>query len=639
METAESKRFIYEFGKFILDPQEKTLLADGVALRLPAKEFETLLLLIESNGRALTKEEMIAAIWQDAFVEESNLAKQISRLRKIFDSNGEQFIETLPKHGYRFSAEVNQIFQPARETSLEKHTIKRLVVSDERQADQTLKALPPPKKRFFALLLLTAAGLIVFLGIAGVLYWKWPKTSVKINSIAVLPLKSLTAEENTKVLGLGLTDALITKIGNLRMISVRPTTVVAKFAETDADALEIGRKLNVDAVLEGTIQLSEGRVRINARLLRVENGEQIWTEKFDGELAKIFDLEDQLSEKTARALSLKLDVQENERLTRRYTNSSEAFDAYLKGRYFWNQRTEEGFKKAVVFFNQAIEKDPGYALAYSGLADCYILLGIWGALPPNEAMPKAKEAVMKALKADNTLAEAHTSLAFIKWVYDWDWAGADEEFQKALQLDPGNATTHHWRSYYLAATKRFDEAIIHINKAQELEGSLSFSISTDIGEIYCWSGQNVKAIAQLQEVIRLQPDFAIAHNTLGIAYLKNGQINEAITELETARRLDNSPRMMSSLGYAYGASGQQDKARKIIGELKELSGQRYVSAFATAIIYAGLGEDKETLGWLEKAYNERSDTMAIFNVYPLLDDVRTKPEFVKFGRRAGLIPR
>ncbi len=636
METSENQRFIYEFGKFVLDPQEKTLFADGKPVRLPAKEFETLLLLVENNGKALSKEEMLQAVWQDTFVEENNLAKYISRLRKIFDTKGQTYIETLPKHGYRFSAEINQIAQAADETILEKRTIKRLTVRVEEEKPLMLPAEKGkiPNKSIFA-----AAVLVVLLSALG--FWAWTRTNApsKINSIAVLPLKSLTAEENNKALGLGLADALITKIGSLRAIAVRPTSAVAKYAEIEVDALEIGRKLNVDAVLEGTIQQSEGRIRINTRLLRVENGEQIWAEKFDGEQAKIFDLEDRLSKQAARALSLKLNIQESERLTRHNTSNNEAFDAYLKGRYFWNKRTEEGFKKAIVFFNQAIEKDADYAQAYSGLADCYILLGIWGALPPVEAMPKAKEAVIKSLKADDTLADAHISLAFIKWVYDWDWAGADEEFQKALELDPNNATAHHWYAYYLAAIGRFDEAIVHINKAQELEGSLSFSIGNDIGEIYCWSGQHDRAISQLEEIARLQPDFAIAHNTLGIAYLKKGRIVEAVAELETARRLDNSPRMLSTLGYAYGAAGQRDKARKIIGELKELSAQRYVSAFATAIVYAGLGEDQETLDWLEKAYHERSDTMAIFNVYPLLDNVRTKPQFVKFQQRAGLIPR
>lgn len=640
METVENKKFVYEFGKFALDPQEKTLFADGVPVRLPAKEFKTLLLLIENNGHALSKEEMLAALWQGAFVEESNLAKQISRLRKLLNANGQKYIETLPKHGYRFSAEVSQIFQPDEEiVPEERDTVKCLTAPVENEIKDAPPIAPPPRKKLSRAAVAAAFGLIILLGGIGVWFWFGRVRAEKINSIAVLPLKSLSQEENNRALGFALTDALITKIGGLRQIAVRSTGAVGSYADAPQDALEIGKKLNVDAVLEGTILQSENRLRIYVRLLRVADGAQIWEEKFEGEAAKIFDIEDRLTEQTAQALRLRLGAGENERITRRSTADANAFDAYAKGRYFWNQRTEQSLKKAVGFFYQAVQKDPNYARAFSGLADCYILLGIWGAVPPSDAMPKAKEAALNALGKDEALAEARVSLAFVKWTYDWDWTGADAEFQTALRLDPNYATAHHWYAYFLASAGRFDEAISHINKAREIEGSLSLSISTDIGEIYCWARQYDKAIEHLREVVRLAPEFASARNALGVAYLKKGQIAEALTELETARRLDNSPRMMSSLGYAYGASGEREKALQIIEELKKLSRERYVSSFSLAVVHAGLGEKEEAVARLEEAFRERSDTMAVLGVYPLLDNLRANPRFVKLAERVGISRR
>ncbi len=638
MEPSESKKFVYEFGKFVLDPEGKTLYSDGQPIRLPAKEFETLLLLIENNGRALSKEEMMAAIWQDSFVEEGNLAKQVSRLRKIFNTDGEKFIETLPKHGYRFSADLRlrarSEDQPA---ILERRTVKTLTLEVDRE-DSTAITLPGPARGDSWARILAAACIVVLLGAfsAWFGYRKLFGSDPKINSIAVLPLRPLSPDDSNQILGWGLTDALITKLGSLPQIVVRPTSSVASFADSPQDSLEIGKRLNVDAVLEGTIQRSEGRLRINARLIRTATGEQIWAEKFDGEFTNVFEIQDQISEQAAQALRPTLSGEERGLLTKRHTANAQAFDAYVKGRYFWNKRTEDGFRKAIGYFDQAIEKDPSYATAYAGLADCYVLLGIWGILPPNEAMPKAKDASMKALAKDESLADAHVSLAFVKWVYDWDLAGADREFNRALELNPNHAIGHQWYSYYLAAAYRPDEAVSHIKRAQELEGPLSLSINTDVGEIYCWTGQYDKAIEQLNEVMQIEPNFAIARYVLAMTYIQKGLIEDAVVELEAARRLDNTPRMMSALGYAYGLSGRHAEARKIIDELKALSGQRYVSSFAIATVYAGLGEEDEALRWLEKAYDERSDVMTILHIYPWLNSLRSKPGFVKLQQRVGL---
>jgi TolB-like protein/DNA-binding winged helix-turn-helix (wHTH) protein len=633
METAEDKRFVYEFGRFRLDPDEKTLFANGEALHLPAKEFETLLLLVEHNGRAMSKEEMMSALWQDAFVEESNLAKQISRLRKILNSSGVEFIETIPKHGYRFKADLKtSIADTNNPILLEKHKIERVRFAFDAEAEQ--KMLPAPTRPFIRRWSFVAAAIVLLIGAAAVLVWRqWPAKHA-INTIAVLPLRALSGDGD-KAFALGLTDALITKLGSVKHFVVRPISSVRAFEGVDEDAVAIGRKLNVDAVLDGSIQESDGRLRINARLINTATGEQIWAEKFDDSVTNIFEVQDRISEQAARALTATLTAEPVERFTKRYTEDPAAFDAYLKGRYYWNKRTEPDFRRAVGYFDQAVALDQNFGLAYSGLADCYILLAVWGTEPPNISLPKAKDAAMKALAADPDLAEARTSLAFIKWVYDWDFIGAESEFAAAAKLNPNYATAHHWYSYYLVSMGRGNEAIAEIKRAQELEGPLSLGIMTDVGEIYCWAGQYDKALENLKDVIEREPNYSTAHYEIGIAYLKKGMIQEATREFERARDLENIPRNLAVLAYAYGSAGEVEKAKQIISELEAKSKTGYVSPFSIAIAHAGLGENDVTIDWLEKAYAERSDAMAIINVHPLLTTFHSDPRFADLLKRVG----
>ena len=640
MEATENKGFVYEFGKFILDPREKTLYSDGVPVHLAAKEFETLLLLVEHNGKALSKDAMMAAIWQDAFVEESNLAKQISRLRKIFNNKDEQFIETLPKHGYRFSADMSATTAPVDDpVVIEKRTVKRVTVAYDngKKLRASQLQLPPPRWTFRAWRWVVAAAAIVTIGSVGL--WFWFRSTAgdekRISTIAVLPLRPLSGDEGERTLALGLTDALITKLGSLKHLAIRPLGSVAGFSEGAVDPLEAGRRLNVDAVLEGSIQHSDGRLRVNARLLNTATGEQIWGDKFDDNLTNMFEVQDHISETAARALTATLAGVSGERLTKRYTESPAAFDAFIKGRYYWNKRTEPDFRRAVEYFDQAVAIDPNYALAYAGLADTYILLAVWGTEPPNISLPKAKDAAQKALAADADLAEAHTSLAFIDWIYDWDFAAADHEFDVALQLNPNYATAHHWRSYYLVSMGRNDQAIDSIKRARELEGPLSLGIMTDVGEIYCWAGRYDEAVEQLSDIIQREPQYAIAHYVLGITYLKDNMPINAIDELERARELEDSPRIASALAYAYGAAGEIDKARQVIAELQNISAYRYVSPFSLAIAYAGIGDDTTAMDRLEDAYTERSDAMAILVTHPLLTKLHTNPRFIDLASKVG----
>lgn len=635
MEAAENKGFVYEFGRFMLDPQERTLFADGIPLHLPAKEFETLLLLVEHNGQALTKEQMISAVWEDAFVEEGNLAKQVSRLRKILEEDGEKYIETIPKHGYRFSAElIRSNVERGNTIILQKRTVRRLSFESETEPATDRLALRSSGSRSFGKRTWILLGVVLIAAASGLWYWKGQgaSTVTKKNAIAILPIRSLTADESERIFAAGIGDALITKLASLREIAVRPGSSVSQFTKESRDPALIGKDLDVQSVLDGTLLQTEGKLRLNLRLIDSQTGVQIWSEKFDSVAGSVFDLEDTVSEKVARAIMPTLTDQ---RVTKRFTENAAAYDDFIKGRYFLAKRTTDGFNHAIKYFDDAAKKDPQYSLAYTGLADCYILLGVWGASPPNDVFPKAQAAARRALSIDPELAEALVSLAFVEWVNGWDFKQAEKDFQHAIELNPNYATAHHWYSYYLVSQKRHEEAILEITRARELEGPLTLSVNTDIGEIYSWAGRYDEAEKYLRDVLTIEPNYAIAHQVLGINLIKQHRLGEAIAELETARRLEAEPRVLAALGNAYAAAGHKERAIALMDELETISSQRYVSQFSRAVILAGLGEKQDALNCLDNALTERSDTMAIINVYPLLDDLHDEPRFLALTRSIG----
>jgi DNA-binding winged helix-turn-helix (wHTH) protein/TolB-like protein len=634
METVGNKRFVYEFGKFVLDPNQRTLFSEGVPLHLQTKEFETLLLLVENNGRALSKDEMIATVWDNAFVEEGNLSKQISRLRKIFNDNGGARIETLPKHGYRFSAEVNQILQPAGETILEKRTVKRLTVKLE-EDPETLPLLPAAKTQSRLLPILGIA--VILSAVAAVWLWSNSKTPARINSIAVLPLRPLTTDDSSKTLGLGLTDTLIMKIGSLRQTIVRPISAVTPYADAPEDSLEIGKKLDVDAVLEGTIQQSDGRVRFNVRLLRVESGEQVWAEQFESDAAQIFDLQDRLTAQTAQALKLKLGAAENEQIAKRFTNSTEALDAYLKGRYFWNRRTHADLKAAIDYFSDAIEKDPTYALAYAALADAHSLHADYNGAPANEAYPKAKDAALKALELDDELAEAHTSFAYVRMSYYWDWQGAEDGYRRAISLNPNYATAHQWYAEYLTAMGRFDEALAETRRAREIDPLSPIINAGEVWTLY-FARRYDEAIERGRRIAEMNPQFAEIHEYLKRCYDQKGMYREAITARQTRRKLVGLHATENAvLKDAASADNATDYWKKRLEQEIEEGRSESLEAFNMAEIYAPLSEKDIAFEWLEKAIKNRDYEVMYLRVAPNLDPLRADPRFADALRRVGLL--
>jgi TolB-like protein/Tfp pilus assembly protein PilF/tRNA A-37 threonylcarbamoyl transferase component Bud32 len=453
----------------------------------------------------------------------------------------------------------------------------------------------------------------------------------EIDSVAVLPLAN-DSDENAEYLSAGLTEGLIDGLSRLRGLKVSSRESV--FGLTRAgDPRAVAQALGVGALLRGRLTHSGNAVLVTLEMIDGANGHPLWQEKYEGTLSGLVALRQRMTSGVAERLGRT--VAGPAATARQHTPSSEAYQLYLKGRYVWNKRTEDGFRQGLEYFQQALDKDPGYALAYTGLADCYNLLGVWGALPPSAAMPKVKEASLKALALDDSLAEAHTSLAFVHWVYDWDWEAAAVEFQRALALDPDYTTAHDWYAYYLASRKRFDEAIGHITRAQQID-PVSLSINTDVGEIYYWAGRYDRAVAQLRSVLEVEADFPMARNILGLTYLKMGRTDDAVVELEAAQRLASGPRMLSTLAFGYGVSGSTRQARATIDTLERLSSRRYTSAFALGVAYLGAGDTDRALAQLEQAFVEREDTMAVMAVYPVLDSLRPHPRFQDLLRRVGL---
>src|SRR5713226_4789482 len=460
----------------------------------------------------------------------------------------------------------------------------------------------------------------------------------RIESLAVLPLENLSHDPEQEYFADGMTEALITdlsKIGALRVIS---RTSVMHYKGTKKTVPEIARELNVDGVIEGSVQRSGERVRITAQLIHAPTDTHLWAESYERELQNILALEDDVARSIAHAIKVKLTPQTQARLTGAHAVNVEAHDDYLKGRFFWNQRTPEGLKKAIEYFRQALERDPKYAAAYAGIADAYYLLPSFTDVAPREAWPKAREAAQKALELDDTLAEAHTSLASIKCYQDWDWDGAGREFERAIELNPNYANAHLWYGRYLAALARHDKAIAEIKRAQEID-PFSPTISGNLATAYYVARRYDQAIQESQKAIELAPNFPDSHLLLGSAYREKRNYREALAELQEAVKLSrDNRRALATLAYTYAVSGKKGEARTILGQLRREAKQHYVSPFHLAAVYVGLGENDHAFEMLRQAYEEHSEFLIFVNVTPIFDRVRSDPRFQDLLRRVGLSP-
>jgi len=457
------------------------------------------------------------------------------------------------------------------------------------------------------------------------------------NSIAVLPFADLSLKKDQEYFCDGMTDDIITKLSKLKKLKVISRTSVMQYKNTDKNIKEIGQALGVASILEGSLQKEKDKIRVNVQLINVEDDFHLWAETYNRELESVFDIQDEISRSITEALRIELMGKEKVFLVKRYTENLEAYNLYLKGRYFWNKRTEEGYKKSLEYFKQAIEKDPTYALAYAGIADYYNLLGYYDYLPPKEVFPRAEAAAKKALRIDDTLAEAHNSLAFVKENYDWDWEGAEREYKRAIEFNPSYATAHQWYAGYLGAMGRHNESIAANKRAQELD-PLSPIIGADLGMNFISARQYDQAIEEFEKVLEMDPDYVVAHFFLGLAYAGKKMYDEAIAEAQKALELSGGDDSLIKvfLGVIYSLSGRKDEAKKILDELFEMSKQKHVTPFGIALIYTGLDQKDQAFAWLEKAYEERDQWMPSFKVNPMLDSLRSDPRFKVLLKKMGL---
>jgi serine/threonine protein kinase/tetratricopeptide (TPR) repeat protein len=456
------------------------------------------------------------------------------------------------------------------------------------------------------------------------------------NSIAVLPFMDLSPQKDQEYFCDGISEELIMALTQIKGLRVVARTSAFSFKGKDIDIREIGKKLNVERLLEGSIRKAGNRLRITAQLINVEDGYHVWSEQYDRDLDDVFAIQGEISLAIVEKLKAKLLGEEKERLLKRYTEDLEAYSLYLKGRYSWNKRTGEGMKRAIAYFQQAIEKDPDYAMAYTGLADSYILLPYYYSFPPKEAYPKAKQAAKQALKKDQTLAEAHTSLGMVKACYDWDWSGAEKEFEKAIELNKNYSLAHFWYAWSYVWRARLDVAIERINNALDLD-PLSLPINADLGVIYHYKRQYDRAIEQYNKTLEIEPEFIYTHLYLGWGYLLKSKYKEALAEFLGERKLSKewNAHVETWIGITYAQMGKRDKAREVLDELIKRSKQTYISPYLIGLFCFVMGENDHGFEWLDKAYEERDYWMCWLKIEPLFDSVRTDARFKTLLKKIG----
>jgi TolB-like protein/DNA-binding winged helix-turn-helix (wHTH) protein/Flp pilus assembly protein TadD len=630
----------FRFGVFELDLRAGELRKRGLRVRLQEQPLRVLAMLLEHPGEVVTREDLQKQLWPaDTFVDfDHGLNKAINKIREALGDSAEspRYVETVSRRGYRFLADVkdadaasvpnpefaNQAQPPAMAPD-------RPSVAGEVAKVKNLSPSHVWKISVFALLLLAASLTI----------WKLHSSnrpSPAIHSLAVLPFESLSNDTSQDYFADGMTDELISDLGQISALRVISRTSVMSYKRARKPLPQIARELNVDAVVEGTVLRSGDRVRITAQLIEASADKHLWSQSYEGELRNTLALQNDVARAIADEIRISLNPQEQAALKKVRVVNPEAFESYLKGRYFWNKRTGEGLRVALAYFNQAIEEDPNFARAYSGLADTYALLGDWqyAVMTPKEALPKAKSAAIKALELDSSLGEAHNSLAFCLDGYEWDFEAAGKEFQRAIELNPNYATAHHWYAWHLGLLGRDDDALAEMRKAENLD-PLSLIINSDLAELLLIAHSYDESIRQSRKTLELDPNFALAHNQLGQAYLQKEMYDPAIAELEKAVQLSaGSPTCEANLARAYAASGRRSEAEKLLSELKKRSNPSASLASEIAMIYAALGNRDQAMTWLEEGYKERFNPGVMLR--PGFDPLRSDPRFEELAGRIGL---
>jgi TolB-like protein/DNA-binding winged helix-turn-helix (wHTH) protein/Tfp pilus assembly protein PilF len=616
---------IYEFGPYRLDPAQQLLTNGSRKILLTPKAFQTLLVLVENQGRIVGKEELLQKVWPSTVVEEATLAQNVFTLRKQLQGDGDdvQYIETVPKRGYRFVASV-RVSEPARP----------VVRTDPGPATEE----PGLPRR----------GLLYFLGFAAMcaialLLWRpWADERARQLAdrrimLAVLPVQNLTGTPTHEYLADGLTDEVIADLGSLNpeRLGVIARTSAMVYKQSNKSIQQIARELHVDYVLEASVREGSGQIRFTAQLIRTLDQTHVWAQNYDRPMADILAMQSDLARTVAEQIRVSLPQPVVARLASTRSVSPAAYDAYSRGRYFLNKRTTESMTLAERYFQQAIQADTSFAPAYAGLADCYQLMVNLNQIAPEDGFTRAKAAVQKALELDATLAEAHASLASIRGDHEWDWKGADSEYQRAIALNPNYAMAHHWYGDFLAGTGHFDEGMAEIQKAVELD-PLSPVIRVSSADMYCWFGRCTQAIRELQRTLDTYPDFVEAHEALAEIYAYLGRYSESVAELEKEQQAPQG-HILVMRGFAAARAGHKDEALEILRQVESQTGEQHTSYWA-AMIYAGLRDDGRALERLEGARQARDPAMPYVRSELAFKDLSRDPRLADLFRRMNMPP-
>jgi TolB-like protein len=595
MATREPQREL-RFGLFSVDLTTGELRKQGHRVRLQEQPFQLLARLLACPGELVTREELRNKLWaNDTFVDfDHGLNIAVNKLREALGESAEKprFIETLPRRGYRFIAAVE--------------TAEVSRASAEWAGAGSAR----------------------------------PEEPARVCSLAVLPLESLSSDGGEEFFADGMTDALITALAQISALRVISRTSAMRYKSTRKSLSEIARELTVDVLVTGTVVRSANRVRIAAQLIDARTDTHLWANKFESDLRDILAVQSEVAQAIAHEIQIKLTPQEQARFASVRPVDPGAYEAFLKGRYWWNKRSPEALQKGLQFFQQAMDKDPGYALAYVGVSDTYTLLAsaAYDAMPPREAMVKAKAAALKALELEPVLGEGHVSLARVLSSYDWDFPQAEREFQRTFELSPNYASAHHFYAVHLMAMGREEEAIAEERRALELD-PLSLTFRHNLARALHYAHRNDEAVAEERGILEMDPNFYQAHNLLGWVFLEKGQKQEAVVELRCASELSGGALIaLANLGYGEGRVGSRGRAVKILESLRELSNHRYIPSYHFAIVYAGLDEKDQAFAHLQDAYQERSNYLLFLKVIDPMVPLRSDPRFQELVASVGLPP-
>jgi TolB-like protein/DNA-binding winged helix-turn-helix (wHTH) protein/Flp pilus assembly protein TadD len=622
----------YAFGPYHIDTGERLLHCGEQLVPLPPKAADTLMILIQNAGRMVDKGALMEAVWPGTFVEDGVLSRNISLLRKTLGDTAETstFIETIPKRGYRFIASVRTFTAapPPVESAESENGNGRPSTETSSFARRPFRI---PKALAFALPALLTVIFTFFLFTRARDTAPDPPPAGGSAVLAVMPFRSIERDDSQSYFADGMTQALISSLANLRNVKVVSLASEAGARQDSAAWAAVVRDRSVRNVLTGTILRSGERVRVDAQLIEPASRAVRWANSYQGEAGNVLRVESDIAEAIAAEIQVNVTSWERQRIKQRSPSSAKALDAYLQGRYFWNRRTEDGLRRAIRYFQQAIQADPKYALAYTGIADSYSLLGSIGTdgIPPNQAMPMAKAAALKALELDPELSDAHVSLGYILLSYDWDLRGAAREFSRALVLNPNSATGRHWYSHYFMAAGDLSRAAEQMREALQLE-PLSPSINIGIGWCHYYSRQYDQAIERFRSVAETDPSIPLAHQTLGMAYQQTGRFDQAIEEYKRAAAFsNNSPASVAALAGAYAANHRPIEARNELIHLEEMARSRYVPAFYFATVHYALGDLAKTFEWGWRAIGERCDYLLYLGVEPRVGKLAAHPEFIR----------